>query len=157
MFIFLLCPILMCLCPNFNHNKDSNPNMFLSLSQSEMILCRLFQVASHSDIISGQRPSHGALQVWSPWETRCWQGAVVRSCLTSLCHRRPAGRRSAPSASCVNTCTWTAAPPTGRCTNQSSAASTTGRPTLCGPSWTGGQPSQSTRGTEPAAAPRWVL
>lgn len=75
----------------------------------------------------------------------------------SLCRRRPAGRRCAPSASCVSTCIWTRAPPRGRCIDQSNTGSTTGGPMLCGPNWTEGLPSRSTRGPKSAATPPYVF
>ena len=72
----------------------------------------------------------------------------------SLCRRQHAGQRCGPSASCVNTCSWTGAVPRGRCTDQLNAASTTGRPTLCGQNWTEGLHSRSTRGPASATTPR---
>lgn len=83
--------------------------------------------------------SHGALQpLESSWEKSLTQNAKPRSCLMGLCQHQPAGRRCSLSASCVNTCSWTRGPPSGLCTDQSNAASTTGGPTLCGQNWTDG-------------------
>lgn len=89
------------------------------------------------------------------WERLRRRETMWGNSLRTSSRPRPARKPSRPSTSSAHSWTWTR-PTAAPSTAAWRSGSPTGRPKLCGVSWTRGCPTRSTTRGRPAWVPRWV-